>query len=94
VVIKLWFAVCCEVIMYANEELVSMHYMYGLADGNALEARRFYREPYPTRRLPDRKTFEGIHGRLCEHGSFARPPDTGDGQEVQPLRRRKMFSAL
>jgi hypothetical protein len=51
--------------------------MYGLVDGNALEARRLYRELYPMRRLPDQKTFEGIHHRLCEHGSFARPPGTG-----------------
>jgi hypothetical protein len=71
------FAVCCEVIMYTNEELTSMHYMYGLADGNALEARRLYREWCPTRRLPDRRTFEGIRRCLCEHGSFARPPGTG-----------------
>jgi hypothetical protein len=31
VVIKVWFAVCCEVIVYTSEELASMHYMYGLA---------------------------------------------------------------
>jgi hypothetical protein len=62
--------------MCTNEELTSMHCMYGLADGNALEARRLYRERYPTRRSPDRKTFEGIHRRLCEHGSFAHPPGT------------------
>jgi hypothetical protein len=77
VVIKVWFAVCCEVIMYTNEELASMHYMYGLADGNAFEVRRLYRERYPTRGLPDRKTFEAIHRLLCEHGSTARPPGTG-----------------
>jgi hypothetical protein len=51
--------------------------MYGLADGNALKARRLYRERYPTRRLPDRKTFEAIHCRICEHGSTASPPGTG-----------------
>jgi hypothetical protein len=50
-----------------------MHYMYG----NTLEARRLYRERYPTRRLPDRKTFEGLHRRLCAHESTARPPGTG-----------------
>jgi hypothetical protein len=76
-VINVWFSVCCEVIMYTNEELTSMHYIYGLADGITSEARRLYRERYPMRRLPDRKIFEGIHRRLCEHRSSARPPGTG-----------------
>jgi hypothetical protein len=63
--------------MYTNEELASMHYMCGLADGNTLEVRCLYQEQYPTRRLPDRKTLEGRQCRLCEHRSFARPPGTG-----------------
>jgi hypothetical protein len=72
-----WFAVCCEVIMYTYEELTSMHYMYGSMNGNALEASCLYREWYPMRWLPDQKTFEAIHCCLCEHGSFARPPGSG-----------------
>lgn len=50
--------------------------MYGLADGNALRARRLYQERYPRHRLPDRKTFERIHRRLCENGRFAQPRNT------------------
>jgi len=57
--------------MYSNEELATMHFIYGLADGNALQARRLYQERYPIRRCPSRKTFERIHRRLCEHGSIA-----------------------
>lgn len=67
---------------YTNEEYACMHFMYGLADGNASRARRLYQERYPTRRLPDRKTFEGVHRRLCEYGSFARSPRTGGRPKV------------
>jgi hypothetical protein len=57
--------------MYSNHELADMHFMYGLADGNAVVARRLYQESYPGRRCPDRKTFVSNHFRLCEHGNFA-----------------------
>jgi hypothetical protein len=33
--------------MYTNEELMSMHYMYGLVEGNASEARPLYWERHP-----------------------------------------------
>jgi hypothetical protein len=59
--------------------------MYGLADGNALEARRLYQERYLTCKLPDRKTFEGIHRRLSEHRSFARPKSTTLEEEEDVL---------
>jgi hypothetical protein len=48
-----------------------MHFMYGLADGKAVAARRLYQESYPGRRYPDRKTSVSIHRCLCEHGNFA-----------------------
>jgi hypothetical protein len=67
--------------MYTDEELASIHFMYGLADVNALETGRFYREPYATRRLPDYVNTGISHVHQAP----------GDGQEVQPLRRR-MFS--
>ncbi|PSN43096.1 hypothetical protein C0J52_23607, partial [Blattella germanica] len=44
-------------VMYTNQELAEMHFMYGKADGNAALARRLYQERYPQRQCPDRKTF-------------------------------------
>jgi hypothetical protein len=81
--------------MYTNEEHASMHYKYGLEDGNALEVRRLYRERYPMRILPDRKTFEGIHRRLCKHRSFARPPDTrGWPRNTTPEEEEDVLNAV
>lgn len=37
---------------------------------NAKEARRFYHDRYPNRVLLDSRTFENIHLRLSESGSF------------------------
>jgi hypothetical protein len=57
---------------YPHNELTDMHYVYGLADGNAAEARRIYSERYPRRDLPCERTFSRIHQRLQETGSFGR----------------------
>lgn len=57
--------------MYTNRELATMHSIYGLTGGNGLQARSLHQERYPTCRCPNRKTFERIHRRLCEHGSLA-----------------------
>lgn len=62
---------------YTNAEMTDMHYIYGLADGNALEARRLYTERFPGRIAPDRKTFESIHRRLYETGTFRRNGGAG-----------------
>lgn len=40
--------------------------MYELASGNASDARRFYQETFLNPRIPDRKTFERVDGRLRE----------------------------
>ena len=53
-----------------------MHFVYELANGNGLEARQLYHGRYPEHRCPDRKTFEAVHRRLCEHGSFTSPSET------------------
>lgn len=46
-----------------------MHYVHGLADGNATEAKHICQERYPNSALPDSGTFSNIHGRLSETGS-------------------------
>ncbi|KAJ4434760.1 hypothetical protein ANN_23329 [Periplaneta americana] len=65
---------CCVGVrlydMYSNQELAEIHFMYGKADGNAALARRLYKERYPQRQCPDRKTFVRLHSRLCEYGKF------------------------
>lgn len=53
-----------------NRELAEMHFIYGLADGNAAEARRLYHERYPDRDIPAERTFTRLHARLCETGSL------------------------
>jgi hypothetical protein len=75
--------------MYSNQELSDVHFVYGLAEVNAVVARRLYQEICPGRRCSDRKTFVSIHRRLCEHGNFAplvanrgRPKSTTSEVEV------------
>ncbi|GFY47648.1 cuticle protein 14 isoform b [Trichonephila inaurata madagascariensis] len=55
---------------YANQEMADIHFIYGAADGNVLEVRQLYGERFPSRRLTNRKTFEPLHRRLREAGSF------------------------
>jgi Helix-turn-helix domain (DUF4817) len=56
---------------FTNQEMAQMHFMYGLANGNAGEARRLYAERFPNRRIPCPRTFTRLHLRLEETGSFA-----------------------
>ena len=44
---------------YSNEEYADMHFMYGRAEGNALEAARLYRQQYPVRRHPESCHLQG-----------------------------------
>ncbi|KAK4874980.1 hypothetical protein RN001_014340 [Aquatica leii] len=60
-----------------NAEMTSMHYIYGLADRNALEARRLYTERFSDRIAPDRKTFEWIHRRLYKKDEVENHEDQG-----------------
>ncbi|GFS75577.1 hypothetical protein TNCV_3425221 [Trichonephila clavipes] len=45
---------------YSNQEMADIHFIYGVADRNALEAQQLCGERFPSRRLPNRKTFECI----------------------------------
>lgn len=72
---------------YSFEEMSSMHLMYGLAYCNRAEARRLYAEHFPHRRLPNEKTFERLHNRLRETGSFKpRARDRGRPRTARTLR--------
>ncbi|GBL77885.1 hypothetical protein AVEN_143221-1 [Araneus ventricosus] len=69
---------------YSNQEKADMHFMYDLANGNALEAERLYRQRFPRRHVTDRKMFERLHRCLCETGSFVTGMhDTGRSRSVR-----------
>lgn len=68
-------------IVYSDREMADMHFIYGRANGSALQASRLYAETYPDRRHPDRKLFIKIHQRLSETGSF-RPLNHSRGRPV------------
>ncbi|GBM59586.1 hypothetical protein AVEN_113010-1 [Araneus ventricosus] len=69
---------------YSNQEKADMHCMYGLANGNDLEAERLYRQRFPRRHVTDLKLFEHLHRCLCETGSFVTGMhDTGRGRSVR-----------
>lgn len=55
---------------YSFAEMADMHFMYGRANGCALEARRLYHEAFPNRPLPSDKLFTNLHQRLREIGTF------------------------
>ncbi|GFS62139.1 hypothetical protein TNCV_476881 [Trichonephila clavipes] len=55
---------------FTNTKLADMHLIYGLAEGNAREAKRLYRERYPQRDTPDRRMFAILPHNLCEYGSL------------------------
>ena len=59
-------------MVYTNSEMADMHFVYGLSNGNSLRAARLYAERYPNRQVPHPQTFQSIHSRLSEHGSFSK----------------------
>ncbi|GFW42804.1 hypothetical protein TNCV_473941 [Trichonephila clavipes] len=49
--------------------MADFHFIHGVGDENALEARRLYGERFPSRRLTNRKALERLD-RLLRTGSF------------------------
>lgn len=71
-------------VTYTNEEYCDMHFFYGMARGNATEARRLYCEQYPNRQHPNFKTFPAVHNRLREKGTFkCDKSDTGRDRSIR-----------
>ncbi|GBL92996.1 hypothetical protein AVEN_54634-1 [Araneus ventricosus] len=69
---------------YSNQKKADMHFVYGLANGNDLEAERLYRQRFSRRHKTDRKMFELLHRCMCETGSFVTGMhDTGRGRSVR-----------
>lgn len=69
---------------YTNEDIADMHYVYGLSQGNGLEASRRYAKMYPQRQHPSHRIFARLHQRLREYGSFNKiKHDCGRHREVR-----------
>ncbi|GFW66495.1 hypothetical protein TNCV_3310141 [Trichonephila clavipes] len=55
---------------YPNTELVHMHLIYGLAEGNAQSAEKLYLKRYSQRDAPQRLMFANLNHNLFEYGSL------------------------
>nr|CAH7743487.1 unnamed protein product [Callosobruchus chinensis] len=77
---------------HTNEEMADMHYVYGLSQGNGLEASRSYAEMYPQRQHPSHKIFSRLHQRLRECGSFDKSTQNcGRHREVRRPQLAKQY---
>ena len=79
---------------YTNEEYADMHFMYGKANGSALEAARLYEEAFPRRRQPDRRMFIRLHQRLTETGSFAHHVREGRPRSITPYVEERVLRSV
>lgn len=69
---------------YSNAEMADMHFVYGLSNGNSLEACRRYAEMFPDRVAPHHTLFARLHQRLRESGTFNhRKHDCGRQRDVR-----------
>ncbi|XP_066253696.1 uncharacterized protein, partial [Euwallacea similis] len=68
---------------YTNQEMANMVFVYGLADGKCLAARRIYMERFPNHQAPNHQTFKNLFQRLCDTGSLLKTPGGG-----KPITRR------
>lgn len=66
--------------VFTFAEQTDMLLTYGEVHQNGLAAVRRYREKYPNRRIPNRKTFEAIERRLRENGTL-NPLQVNAGQQ-------------
>lgn len=57
---------------FSNEEYADILFYYGVARGNAEQARREYAEIFPDRRLPDARVFSRTFRRVRVRGTFER----------------------
>ncbi|XP_066590841.1 histone-lysine N-methyltransferase SETMAR-like [Prorops nasuta] len=70
---------------YSFPELADMHFVYGLADGNANKAARIYQERFPNRRHPNRKIFVAIAQRLRDTGSLKPEAPPGKSRSTRSV---------
>lgn len=71
---------------YTFEEYCDIHYFYGSANGNPIQAQRLYCEHFPNRQHPNFKTFTAVHNRLRETGTFkTNMVDTGRDRLVRDV---------
>lgn len=63
--------------------MTDRHFMYGTANGSALEARQFYEEAFPDRRIHCEITFIHFRQRLSENESFV--ANRGNYRRIVPF---------
>lgn len=67
---------------YTNRDYIDMIWALGACKSNLLATVRYYRERYPNRRVPDRRTIVRVQRSLLEHECFAPwRPDCGRMQQ-------------
>jgi hypothetical protein len=93
VVIKVWFAVCCEVIMYTKEELASMVCTVWLMV-MLQRCVTCIRNDTPCIDCQTERHLKESITAYANTGVLHIYQAPGNGQELQPLRRRKMISTL
>ena len=76
--------VCKHGEKYSIVEYTDIHYMYGRAKGNALEAARLYAETFPNRRHSDSRTFNRMYQLIRENGSFRHKGRPGRPKTLAP----------
>ncbi|GFU07935.1 hypothetical protein TNCV_2271541 [Trichonephila clavipes] len=55
---------------YTNVELVDIHFIYSVANGDGRVAVRLYLERYPTMWQPNHQMLTRVHQNVVEHGTF------------------------
>lgn len=72
---------------YLLSEYADMHFVYGLADGNARLAERLYAIRFPDRQHPSYKVFISLHNRIKETGKVVKDMSgTGRPRSVRTIR--------
>ena len=69
---------------YSIVENTDIHFMYGNANGNALEIAHLYAKAFSNRRNPKSRTLTRIHQSLRENGSFRHQERTGRPKTLAP----------
>ena len=78
-----------EAVEYTFSEITDVHFFYGLANGNAHEARRLYQETFPNRGLPCSRTFSRIPQSLRERGTFVPVLEGGSHRTARTVKQEQ-----
>lgn len=68
---------------FTSAEYADIHFVYGLANGNARLASELYAERFPNRIHPNPKVFSSVHQRLRETGNVRKKEPTERHRQVR-----------